>query len=191
MNEQRLTAPVAERSTEMSSRGRLVRPFPAAGDLLAAVQAEWDVIKPSDDPFATAGLPRPWDPPTVLSIPLRKELWEWLDAVSDWINREHAWDPSESIPPCWPSHPHLVNEIAVLADQRRRAAQEPTSEVLEQWQRVQLPAFTERMRHRIRRLCDDGHQPGAAEAVMARFHQGNSARDRATAFRSDLSHNND
>ena len=31
------------------------------------------------------------------------------------------WDASTVIPSCWPHHPHLVHEIAVLADQRRKA----------------------------------------------------------------------
>jgi hypothetical protein len=40
------------------------------------------------------------------------------------------------IPGCWPQHPHLVHEIAVLADQRRRAGTARTSDVLEEWHRT-------------------------------------------------------
>jgi hypothetical protein len=63
------------------------------------------------------------------------EVWSWLEAVVTWLNHEYVWDVADVIPPCWPQHPHLVDEIAVLADQRRRAGQAHTSDPLEDWQR--------------------------------------------------------
>jgi hypothetical protein len=39
-------------------------------------------------------------------------------------------DVADVIPLCWPQHPHLVHEIAVLADQRRRAGPGLTSDAL-------------------------------------------------------------
>jgi hypothetical protein len=45
-----------------------------------------------------------------------------LEALVTWLNHEYVWDVANVIPPCWP-HPHLVHEIAVLADQRHRAGQ--------------------------------------------------------------------
>jgi hypothetical protein len=69
------------------------------------------------------------------------------------------------IPVCWPQHPHLVHEIAVLADQRRRAGHALTSDALEEWHRYNLPAFTERMKSRLRNHCEDGHQPWPAKAA--------------------------
>ena len=42
-----------------------------------------------------------------------------LDAVVDWLITEYVWEATDTIPACWPQHPHLVHEIA--ADQRRRA----------------------------------------------------------------------
>ena len=73
-------------------------------------------------------LPRPWDPPTCTKPALRRELWKWLDEVVIWFNHEYVWDHNAGmIPACWPQHPHLVHEIAVLADQRRRAGIDPTS----------------------------------------------------------------
>ena len=78
-------------------------------------------------------LPRPWDPPTCVDPDLRAELWEWLEAVVTWLNHEYVWDVSGIIPHCWPKHPHLVHEVAVLADLRRRAGQALSSDALEEW----------------------------------------------------------
>ena len=103
-------------------------------------------------------LPRPWDPATCRDPELRHELWEWLEDVVIWLNHEYTWDVSGLIPHCWPQHPHLVHEIAVLADQRRRAGLAMTSDALEEWHRYCLPAFVDRMRNRLRAHCDDEHQ---------------------------------
>jgi hypothetical protein len=70
--------------------------------------------------------------------------------------------------PCWPQHPHLVHEIAVLADQRRRAGQALTSEALEDWHRYSLPSFTERMRTRLRNDCQEDHQSWPAKGRYTR-----------------------
>ena len=74
-----------------------------------------------------------------------------------WLNHEYSWDVAGLIPSCWPLHPHLVHEIAVLADQRRRAGLAMTSDALEEWHRYCLPAFADRMRNRLRAHCDDEH----------------------------------
>jgi hypothetical protein len=65
-------------------------------------------------------LPRPWEPATCRTPQLRRQLWLWLDAVVDWLLTD-VWEATDTIPACWPEHPHLVHQIAVLADQRRRA----------------------------------------------------------------------
>ncbi len=70
---------------------------------------------------------------------MRTELWAWLEAVVDWVNTEHVWDPSYLIPPCWPRHPHVVHEIAVLADQRYKAGHAIASDTLEAGHRHALP----------------------------------------------------
>lgn len=103
-------------------------------------------------------MPRPWEPSTCLDPGLRFELWQWLEEVVTWLNHEYSWDVASLIPPCWPFHPHLVHEIAVLADQRRRAGLAMTSDALEEWHRYCLPGFLERMRTKLRSSCDDGHQ---------------------------------
>ncbi len=94
---------------------------------------------------------------------MRHDLWEWLEDVVIWLNREYTWDVSGLIPSCWPLHPHLVHEIAVLADQRRRAGLAMTSDALEEWHRYCLPAFTDRLRNRLRAHCDDEHKSWPAK----------------------------
>jgi hypothetical protein len=81
---------------------------------------------------------------------LREQLWLWLDAVVGCLVTEYVWEVADTIPACWPQHPHLVREIAVLADQRRRAGHAFTSDALEEWHRYSLATFTERMKSRLR-----------------------------------------
>ena len=99
-------------------------------------------------------LPRPWDPPTCRKTELREQVWAWLEDVVTWLNREYVWDVGTVIPGCWPQHPHLVHEIAALADQRRRAGAALTSDGLEEWHRYALPGFVERMRARVKDHCE-------------------------------------
>jgi len=113
-------------------------------------------------------LPRPWDPATLIQPALRRELWDWLEDVVTWLNAEYVWDVIGVVPACWPSHPHLVHEIAVLADQRRRAGLAFASDALEEWHRYALPAFTERMRGRVKNHCEEGHQQWPAKGRYAR-----------------------
>ena len=144
-------------------------PLPDGPELRAAY---WDLhlaAHGDDETKARIGdpslLPRPWDPPTCRKRQLRTELWEWLDEVVNWFNSEYVWDPTAGmIPPCWPQHPHLVHEIAVLADQRRRAGIDTSSNSLEEWHRYTVPAFLDRLRQRVRSHCDEHHQPWPARA---------------------------
>ena len=86
-----------------------------------------------------------------------------------WFNHEYVWDHNAGmIPACWPQHPHLVHEIAVLADQRRRAGIDPTSSALEEWHRYGVPGFLERLKTRTKNGCDEHHAPWPAEARHAR-----------------------
>ena len=101
--------------------------------------------------------------------------------VVDWLNTDYCWDPDGLIPACWPHHPHLVHEIAMLADQRRIAGQAFTSDLLEEWHRYTLPSFHDRLRSRIRSHCDDSHQPWPAKGRHTRYRDG--ADDRVPAVR--------
>jgi hypothetical protein len=120
-------------------------------------------------------LPRPWDPSTCRTAQLRKEIWSWLEAVVTWLNHEYVWDVADVIPPCWPQHPHLAHEIAVLADQRRRAGLALTSDALEEWHRYSLPPFTERMKMRLQSHCQEDHQSWPAKGRHVR-HAAEAAR---------------
>ena len=132
-------------------------------------------------------LPRPWDPPTCTTLQLRRELWAWLDEFVTWFNHGYVWDHNAGmIPACWPQHPHLVHEIAVLADQRRRAAMDTTSSSLEEWHRFGVPGFLERLRTRIKNGCDEHHARWPAEGRYARGVSSGLADHRAQLFAADL-----
>jgi hypothetical protein len=134
---------------------------PLPGDLLAAVQLEWDGIELTGSP-TPPDLPRPWEPATCTSSGLQRELATWLNEFVTWVNAQHTWNPDAAIPACWPRHPHLIHDLAVLADHRRRASNEPSSLLLEQWQRLSLPSFFDRMRLTVGQHCAGGHQSFAS-----------------------------
>ncbi len=172
--------------------GRLLaQPFPlphtpkltaAYDDLHAAASGDTNRI---GDP---AKLARPWDPPSCRDPALREELWVWLDKVVDWFNTEYVWDHTGGaiIPACWPLHPHLVHEIASLADQRRRAGIDLTSNSLEEWHRYTVPDFTERLKTRTRTLCDEEHKPWPARSRHNRDTSTAAKQARQAAFAADL-----
>lgn len=130
-------------------------------------------------------LPRPWIPATCTNRQLRGELWAWLDDVATWINHQYVWDPAAGIiPACWPLHPPLVQELAVLADQRRRASLDLTSGTLEDWHRTCLPNFLVRLQSRTRTGCDEKHNPWPAQPRSDRHKR--AARQRLDAFNADI-----
>ena len=134
-----------------------------------------------------ANLPRPWDPASCTNPTLRRELWAWLDDFVIWFNHEYVWDHNAGmIPACWPQHPHLVHEIAVLADQRRRAGIDPTSSALEEWHRFGIPGFVQRLTNRTKNSCDEHHTKWPAEARHARGSSKAVATGRAQLFAADI-----
>lgn len=171
-------------------RFEVVQGFPRPGRLVE--HAYWELhIAASGTPEQVRALgdlrrlPRPWDPSTCSHPDLRLEVWLWLDAVVTWINHEYTWDPSGLIPECWVEHPHLVHDLAVLADQRRRAGMANTSDALEDWHRYALPAFSDRLRERLRSHCDSGHQPWPSAGRHVRHSSDVHRRRRVAAFRRD------
>lgn len=88
-------------------------------------------------------LPRPWDPPTCPPA-IRTVLWEWLDDVAAWLNGDYAWHVDRVLPPCWPAHPHLAHELALLACLRLQAGQALSPDPIEEWHRWALPSFVDR-----------------------------------------------
>ena len=168
-----------------------VLPFPTPGPRVRHAYDELDkALHGTPAELQTLGeirlLPRPWDPATCLDPELRAELWKWLDDVVTWLNHEYRWDVTGMIPACWPKHPHLIHEIAVLADLRRSAGHALTGDALEEWHRYALPAFTDRMRQRLRSHCDDGHQPWPAHSRHTRHTATDAATSRRHTYRADI-----
>lgn len=170
----------------------LIEAFPTPGRRVEQAYRELDIaMHGSTEETMLLGsprvLPRPWDPPTCADPQLRAEIWAWLEKVVTWLNREYAWDAGGTIPACWPQHPHLVHEIAGLADQRRRAGHALTGEALEEWHRYALPAFTDRMLNRMRSHCQDkDHQPWPAQGRHTRHQSEPSKAQRAAVFEADI-----
>jgi hypothetical protein len=169
----------------------MLAPFPAPGATIAAAYRELRKAATGTDAERKAlgdpgRLARPWDPATCSRPELRQQLWDWLDKVVTWINSDYVWDVSGVIPACWPKHPHLVHEIAILADRRRVAGISLASDALEEWHRYTLPAFLERLRSRIRDHCENGHQPWPANGRHARHTGPDAAAERGRTFQADL-----
>jgi hypothetical protein len=169
----------------------LIQPFPLPERLVQLAYRELELASNDAQDQLLAlrdlrDLPRPWDPATCGTPQLRKEVWSWLEAVVTWLNHEYVWDVVDVIPPCWPQHPHLVHEIAVLADQRRRAGLALTSDALEDWHRYSLSSFTERMRTRLRNHCQEDHQSWPAKGRHTRHIAESSRYRRMHAYAADM-----
>jgi hypothetical protein len=169
----------------------LVQPFPAPGQLVALAYRELErAANGSPEQIRALGdarlLPRPWEPATCRAPQLRQQLWCWLEEVVEWLVAEYVWEAADMIPACWPQHPHLVHEIAVLADQRRRAGHALTSDALEEWHRYNLPAFTERMKSRLRNHCEADHQIWPAKGRYTRYTAETSRHTREDHFAADI-----
>ena len=166
-------------------------PMPSGNELKKAYTDLYLAVNGKEEDKKRIGnpnkLPRPWDPPTCTKPALRRELWDWLDEVVIWFNHEYVWDHNAGmIPACWPRHPHLVHEIAVLADQRRRAGIDPTSSALEEWHRYGVPGFLERLKARAKNGCDEHHFPWPADARHSRFITSALVSERERLFAADV-----
>lgn len=165
-------------------------PFPAPGRLVEAAYRELQVAASGADvERAVLGrvetLGRPWDPPSCAPA-VRQQVWAWLDEVAGWVNHEHGWGVDRLIPPCWPAHPHLGHELAVLADQRRTAGLALGSELLEEWHRYSLPMFLDRLGGRLGDRCVTKHDDWPAAARHRAYLSQPSQQQRAGLFADDL-----
>lgn len=116
-------------------------------------------------------LPRPWIPASCRDQQLRRQMWEWCDQIAGWLNEQYAWRPDQVIPACWPLHPHIAQELPVLAICLWAAQSAGSAEPLSVWQRETFPRFCERMAGRLGTGgCRDGR------------HDGWPAQPRATAY---------
>lgn len=190
----------------------MVQPFPEPGPTIRGVmeKLQYATIEPpvdEDELQALAQMPRPWDPGSCTGQ-IRGELWTWLDQVAMWVNEQHLWNVTRpGIPECWPQHPHLVNDLALLASGRYYTSFAVTPAALEDWHRWSLPFFLDRLRDRLgdgcqparhqqrpRRERDESHASATtANARRRRFHedheQASTTSGRATPTPSAPDHN--
>lgn len=169
----------------------VVRSFPEPGVLIRSAYRDLNLaIADPDTARETLGpisdLPKPWLPASCTDMSLRSEVWQWLEKAVAWLNHEYVWRPEDLIVGCWPAHPHLVHEIAVLVDQRYRADTAPASDALEEWHRYTLPAFRERTRQRLGQHCEDSHDRWPAGPRFDRSLDRPEARQRAERYSADL-----
>lgn len=129
-------------------------------------------------------IPRPWDPASC-DNELRYDLWTWCDDVATWINHEFAWRSAAIVPPCWPQHPHLAHEIALLACLRYAAGKSERPELLEEWTRNALPDFAERTAARVGDGCRTEHTDWPAAPAFHRHVETTIADARCQYFRDD------
>lgn len=168
----------------------LVLAFPRPGRLVEHAYAELDLAMEGTPAQRRALgdvslLPRPWNPSSCVNADLRAQVWTWLEQVVAWLNHEYVWAGDTMVPACWPRHPHLVQEIAALADQRRHAERALTGDATEEWHRYALPAFLDRMRQRLGpHGCAAGHDPWPAAGGFTRW--SNAEADRSTWFDADV-----
>ncbi len=132
-------------------------------------------------------LARPWEPATC-EPGLRRAMWEWCDSVVAWLNSDYQWRPAGMIPPCWPQHPHLTHELPVLACLRWAAEDATVAEPLEDWHRITLPAFLERMTQRLdntKCLTTGVHQDWPGRAKYAAYTTTEAVEQRQALFHPD------
>ena len=134
----------------------------------------------------TRDLPRPWDPATC-PTDLRQQVWLWCDDVAGWINQQYSWKTTSLIPGCWPRHPHIANELAVLAC-LRDAADSTGPELLEEWHRHTLPLFTDRLAARLgESTCRVGkHQDWPAAGRIDAYASQDATQERQDRFTADV-----
>lgn len=111
------------------------------------------------DSLVPGKIQRPWDPAGCRRAE-REKLWPWLDEVAAWINHEYVWQPAGAIPACWPAHPALVHELALLACQWVVAVNATTPQLMDEWHRLALPSFTNRLTTRLGTGCPPGRHTG-------------------------------
>lgn len=177
--------------SDNSSGIAILTRFPTPpGSVLRALELLEVVRRDDADEMAEYGdltdLPRPWDPATC-PPGLRAAVWSWCDAVTEWINHEYAWRPTQMIPPCWPHHAHIAHELPALAIQRWDAGQSTRPDALEDWHRYTLPMFYERMFTRLgESTCRAGkHTDWPAESRIVAYNSAAAVEDRQTVIHLD------
>lgn len=155
----------------------LVRPFPKPPTAVAKALEQLHQANAMGLEPTGLRLARPWD---IASCPphLRRELWPWLDSVAAWLNHAYGWQTTHTIPACWPAHPHLVHELAVLACLRVAAGDATAPQAMEEWHRYALPGFTQRMTERLGAGCPPGRHVDWPARTWTAEHAGPQAIER-------------
>jgi hypothetical protein len=117
----------------------MIRAFPEGGALIRLAYRELDIaangtkeqVKSIGNPHLP---PRPWPPAERPNNARGSGPGSRTSSAASTTNT--SGDIRAVIPCCWPQHPHLVHEISVLADQRRRAGNALTSDALVEWHRA-------------------------------------------------------
>lgn len=167
----------------MNQQFQIVTRFPEPPALVRHALNQLRVVRSGDaDAIAELGdlddLAHPWEP-AGCTAKLRQQLWLWCDDVAAWVNREYAWRTTHLIPDCWPRHPHIANELPVLACLRVLALDALTPDLLEEWHRHTLPLFVERFSVRLGESCRTGKHvdwPAAPRYEAAHSHDAVAAR---------------
>jgi hypothetical protein len=107
--------------------------------------------------------------------------------VAIWINTQHLWGLDQpGIPQCWPWHPHLVHDLAVVASVRYLAQTALTPTALEDWHRHTLPDFLTRIAVRLDEGCSTGHHTSRPREGRDRDHREQlAAESRSQRFEQD------
>ena len=94
-----------------------------------------------------------------------EELWSELKNWVAWIR--HRYPLAKKIPPCWPAHPEVVEELTALWLAWQAAYQQPDAQLTAaaDWHDRWLPGVLHRLEHGTHAInCSDAHQarPGGA-----------------------------
>ena len=108
--------------------------------------------------------------------------------MAGWLNHDYSWQAERVIPACWPAHPHLVHELAVLACLRLSAGHALTAEAMEDWHRYALPGFFDRMLARLGGSpCQPGsHKPWPGAGRVSDYESADAVTRRSAAFEEDV-----
>lgn len=177
--------------TAMPLTGLMVHPFPEPGYTIRSTMetlqlATMDMPEDEQALHALAQMPRPWEPGSCTGK-LRDDLWVWLEEVAIWVNEQHLWNLNRpGIPECWPAHPHIVNDLAVLACSRYYTSYALTPAALEDWHRYHLPGFLERLRDRLGDACQPARHQAPPRQERDRSLRGAVANQRFQRFENDV-----